>query len=188
MSAFLGRVHFILFNKVCECEKLNQQLIEKFNLNSSEVDACSLPIVFGPLEEMIDENNIHGWLLNQVEATETRLNYILNTLKDQKEDVKAMFYANGKSNCTLTSEVYLDDLFRTMHSYLLDGMPCDGGMSIEDRDDTSVTFKYYDDAHSKIDCFDLLMDCREAWINGYISELPYTCMRVKPTCFKLEVK
>ena len=66
MSAFLGPIHYWLYNKI----KLQQDIVDKlYLLGESYAEALReyCEETFGtfenkPLEEMIDQGNIHGWL------------------------------------------------------------------------------------------------------------------------------
>ena len=81
MSAFLGPIHHWLFNKITLFEDLekdtNRSVAAKYgdqaltiqNEAEEKYGAC-IPEL--PLENLIDTNNIHGWLQNRISIAEKR--------------------------------------------------------------------------------------------------------------------
>ena len=72
MSAFLGPIHFWLYNKIGKQEELTKAIAayaeEKAWIENQKKYTKDLPA----LEDVIDESNIHGWLQGQIHDTETR--------------------------------------------------------------------------------------------------------------------
>ena len=72
MSAFLGPIHFWLYNKIGNQEKLTKEIADLAVQNGwIEDEACFIKTL-PPLETVIDEGNIHGWLQAQISDAETR--------------------------------------------------------------------------------------------------------------------
>ena len=71
MSRYLGKIHYWLFNKIRYSEELENK-IEKWAYEEGLLEAADwksdIISKFGPttgdepLEKIIDESNIHGWL------------------------------------------------------------------------------------------------------------------------------
>ena len=72
MSAFLGPIHFWLYNKIGNQELLTKEIAALAAENSWIPDADSYTKTLPPLETVIDEGNIHGWLQAQITDAETR--------------------------------------------------------------------------------------------------------------------
>lgn len=134
MSAFLGPIHFWLYNKIQLQEELIQNILEvseKNNWDSSlqeKVDTACGEAQRRPLAEVIDESNIHGWLQYHITISERRLAYVVaNLLKDDAlrlEVLKETAYSFGTKHL-VAEETGADEAFKMLNDSLLDGMPCD---------------------------------------------------------------
>lgn len=96
-----------------------------------KLDAACGKLELRPLEEMIDESNIHGWLHEHVGITETRLAFLVTGLL--KEDparlaelkqAKQAAVRFGEKHA-VQEGVGADEAVRIIGDTLLDGMPCD---------------------------------------------------------------
>ena len=131
MSAFLGPIHFWLYKKILFQENLIKKLVETAKNNGWDVNGDMYIRYVNEdrraLEELIDQDNIHGWLQNRINdaeeryafllaeilrADETRLSLLKETAFEFGKEHKA-----GKVDATAAYQVF-DDL-------LLNGMPCD---------------------------------------------------------------
>jgi len=143
MSAFLGPIHHWLFNKIKLFEELEvsiiNQVAEKYGEEAKEI-GNAMEAEYGsfipqqPLENLIDTNNIHGWLQNRIQIAETRQAATLKSFIDKYGNdvvsiVEPLFIEQGKqSGLGLKEEAGLltaPDLYKALNNYLLDGMPCD---------------------------------------------------------------
>ncbi|MFR7873005.1 MAG: hypothetical protein ACLU3K_05100, partial [Peptoniphilus grossensis] len=70
MSLYLGRIHYIMYDKILFQEEILNKLMELL-----EEEKClelkkdlddNFPLERGNLEDIIDERNIHGWLNERV--------------------------------------------------------------------------------------------------------------------------
>ena len=137
MSAFLGKIHHLLYNKILLQEALYKQslvLAKENKLDLSEVVSQAEekfgPPIEGNLEDIIDHSNIHGYLQKCIEGVEARQGHVvlkaidlgldMNILLDLYEEVGIHY---GKINANLDAKPY--DLFIGIYNHLLDGMPCD---------------------------------------------------------------
>lgn len=72
MSLFLGKIHYWLFGKIQWFEGLEQEVLEFAKSKNLPVEEWTkevygkygYPTEDRPLEEIIDTENIHGWLQN----------------------------------------------------------------------------------------------------------------------------
>ena len=81
MSLFLGKIHYWMFNKIIWFQNLEvelEKLAKGEGLNTEEI-LKNLDKKYGekvedkPLEEIIDQGNIHGWLQERITIAENRL-------------------------------------------------------------------------------------------------------------------
>lgn len=147
MSAFLGHIHYWLYNKIrrvverenliyskaettfgSSMEEIRQQVWQTYGEPLPEVD----------LAEIIDQSNIHGWLQRQINVAETRESAFIKELLDLhsekgKEIVNESFAEHGGicGKHALETGKYKADvasgIYQALNDYLLNGMPCDQG-------------------------------------------------------------
>lgn len=72
MSAFLGPIHFWLYNKIGKQEELTKAIASMAAGNGWISDRTAYIRDLPALEDVIDESNIHGWLQDQIHDAETR--------------------------------------------------------------------------------------------------------------------
>ena len=65
MSRFLGKIHYIMFDKINYVDEITRKMSELLDEN---VDLKN--IERGALEDLIDTDNIHGWLQVRVGIVE----------------------------------------------------------------------------------------------------------------------
>lgn len=197
MSAFLGKIHFLLYNKIQLHEKLLKEIL---SLAEKKGFDCNLlveesylkfghPIV-GSLENEIDNSNIHGWLQERIISVEKRLAYIITKLLHQNvinmDEISEIFYKNA---VTLAEDVDIEgyspqEIFKLIFDYMLEGMPCDRINEVIESDDNLVKWRSSIDIHEEywkaidgdINNFHLL---RDAWINGLLSKKDVNCVYVR---------
>ncbi len=190
MSAFLGRIHYWLYNKIQLHEKLIAEVaaLAKSKGYESGVDAIvqdsyrkyGFPVT-GVLEDEIVHSNIHGWLQERISSVEQRLAYVItevlksNLLK--KDEITELFKQNaaGIVRESGINQGSPQDFFNLVFDYMLEGMPCDRVNEIIESNDNSITWKtticlhkdYWDEAGGDINDF---YDFRSAWINALLRE------------------
>ena len=110
MSLFLGKIHFWLFDKIKWFENLEEEVLELAKERNMPVEdwVFYANLNFGektpnkPLDEIIDESNIHGWLEARINSAEGRCAYyITNMLKEDKEiksELIKLYENHGKIN------------------------------------------------------------------------------------------
>jgi len=143
MSAFLAPIHNWLFNKIVMFEDIEMDLRNKYleiygeeiNLIINETKNYGDVIDRNKsLEELIDLSNIHGWLQNRIQNTESRVAMILSkTIEKHGEEAlkiaEDIFYNNGVKCGDIAKHrenpQNAKDMFSTINNYMLEGMPCD---------------------------------------------------------------
>lgn len=94
MSAFLGPIHFWLYNKIQFQESLIDELIRY--ASSQGWSDSDLADKYGSkdrrkLDEVIDESNIHGWLQSRIHDAEGRYAaLVLDVAGDQEDRLTAL--------------------------------------------------------------------------------------------------
>jgi hypothetical protein len=147
MSAFLGYIHHWLYGKinlVAQREQLIYQKAEEMcgataeELQTQVWQIYGAPLADAKLEDVIDHNNIHGWLQRQVTIAETREAAFIKELSDTCGDgahtmIKSAYAEHG-SSCGVHAKqqekydaAVPSGIYQALNDYLLNGMPCDQG-------------------------------------------------------------
>lgn len=192
MSAFLAPIHTWVFNKIKLFENLEEELVntykEKYgesiiNIVTRNQDKYGKPIEDKPIEQLIDTSNIHGWLQNRIDVAETRLSAILteifNQYGNEAVDMAFQVYSehgahsgmDAKSNYSVETA---PEIYKTLNSYLLDGMPCDIVNIVTINKDDRVEWEntrclhrgYWESVNADIDIFYKL---RNTWVREFVS-------------------
>lgn len=148
MSAFLGPIHHWLFNKIVLFENLeesiNKDFIAKYgdkalSITKETEEKYGKFIPNEPLENLIDTDNIHGWLQNRISIAETRqaatLKSFIDNFGSETVELLEKNYANQGSEVgnKAAGEVDISTapaLYKALNNYLLEGMPCDNVNSV----------------------------------------------------------
>lgn len=139
MSKFLAPIHQWLFNKIQLMESIERAIINKEipeNMQNGFVTNLEKKIgsylTEKPLEEQINQDNIHGWLQGRITIAETRQAYLINKIKEDNpeiiESVKKIYKDFGsKTGMEIRSQDPQDaeTIFQALNNYTLEGMPCD---------------------------------------------------------------
>jgi len=184
MSAFLGPIHFWLYNKI----KIQNEIVEEIiDFANNEINADfrgNLYDKFGdgelkPLDKVIDVNNIHGWLQERVSQVEIKLAYavteLLKTKAESIDAIKDIFKSKGAEISTFDNNTELQEIYNAINDTLLDGMPCDHANSVISRSDNEIIWKrnicvheqYWNISGGDVEIFYLL---RDEFIKGLLSE------------------
>ena len=144
MSAFLGPIHYWLYNKIQFQEKFTQVVLKEGWVSSKEVDnACGLADL-RPLEEIIDGGNIHGWLQDKIGVIEKRLAFLVtNSLKEDPSRItrlEEIAYNFGKEN-PMENGISAGAAFKFLEDTMLNGMPCDRVNSVLETSENLVSWK-----------------------------------------------
>ena len=152
MSAFLGPIHFRMYQKIQSQERLTKAMADlavKKNWLDEDAAAAYVKEDSRPLETIIDLSNIHGWLLGAIEDAESRYAALVTKLltqdADRLEDLKKAAIAFGAEHAVEESRPSI--LFNAMDFLKLDGMPCDGACIVTDSSDEDFTWELRLDVH-----------------------------------------
>lgn len=187
MSAFLGPIHHWLYNKILVQESMVEAILE---LNEQKGFVAGLEDQVNercgyldkkPLEEMIDETNIHGWLQSRVEIVENRLSFVVTSIvKDndkRMEEIQSTLYKLGeKTWLSQYREHNLsngEQIYKCLEDLLLDGMPCDHINQLVSSSEDEVIYRRSHCIHEQywVAQGGLVMnyyDIRKSFINGFL--------------------
>ncbi len=155
MSLFLGPIHYWLYNKIDLQNKIVNNIIEVLNIKeiSSILDEKFGYLENKPLEDMINTENIHGWLQEKVDVVENRLaytvKYSLEKDNNNLQKIENIFFEFGKN---INIEGDINDatiIFKAIEDNLLDGMPCDRAKIVINKDYDKVSFEKNICVHQK---------------------------------------
>lgn len=150
MSAFLGHIHHWLYEKISRVAEREQLIYEKAEemcgptaeeLQAQVWQIYGAPLADAKLEDVIDHNNIHGWLQRQVTIAETREAAFIKELIDACGEVartiaKDAYTEHGHlcgqhaKNQGKYDVLTANGIYQALNDYLLNGMPCDQGDAI----------------------------------------------------------
>ncbi len=189
MSAFLGDIHYWLYNKIQVEETMVESILGL--AKSKGYDADSLmeqssnkfgTRVTGALEDEITHNNIHGWLQERITSVESRLAFTTTTLLNEKvvtlEEIVEVFEKNAIENAknvdvepTRPSEV-----FTLVYNSLLAGMPCDRVNVVEADSQELICWvqaidihkEHWDKVGGDVENFKA---CIDKWISSFVTAI-----------------
>ena len=142
MSENLGPIHYMMYDKIKFQDEITASLLEN---DTSEVDKIAKAVSKSPLEDLIDQDNIHGWLDSKIDVVEKRLNYALKHSSNPKDKI----FEFGKKIGHDKNFDNFNQIFSDLNMYLLDGMPCDNGLSAQVDDNGDLYLITNTNLHAK---------------------------------------
>lgn len=203
MSAYLGPIHHWLYKKIKIQDKIVEDILflaeDNYNLKYREYMDKEYGIIEKePLEEIIEESNIHGWLQERIHIVEKRLAYLItNLLKEHAEsyvEIKEIYKNTGlmeAQRILVNNEFTASELYKAaVNDSLLDGMPCDHVNSVKAQDDNNVSWKRNSDVHKE---FWQAVDgdvanyhkLRDEYIKGFVANADATYENTNDSSFKI---
>ncbi|WP_410495771.1 hypothetical protein QTL86_19025 [Cellulosilyticum sp. ST5] len=201
MSAFLGPIHYWLYNKIQMQQDLVEEIMllaeQKWGLNlAEEADEYYGKAERRPLEQVIDGTNIHGWLQEQVSNAEYKLAFCVTKLikndKNALEVLRVIFESKGRDKArTIETNLKANELYKVITDSWLDGMPCDHAYLVIEQGEESITFRrnscvhesYWKAVEGNIDDY---YELRNAWIKGLLEEQKAKLEKIDEVTYKLE--
>lgn len=197
MSKFLAPVHFWLYGKIQIMEDIEKNILENIDNEAVQAKAAELRSTISdyindtPLESVIDEGNIHGWLQDKIAKTEGRQAMLLDfaaTVMPKDELIKTVLTAyesEGRELGNYRSDNELNtapELFKSLGDVLLEGMPCDRVNVITENTADRVKWDVVACVHEKYwvgdritvtDYYDFRASFTKAFIENANSEFTY---------------
>lgn len=211
MSLFLGKIHFWLFNKIVWFESLEENIVKFAEEKQLPVQQWKKEIYSefaepagkGPLEEIIDTSNIHGWLQKTIKSAELRqaalVTLILNENQSYINDMIKMFEEQGEKEgmqrrakqCPELPE----EIYNILNDYILEGMPCDNVNSIINSSENEIQWhaekclhtESWERVNGDVTNF---YNLREAWIKAFVEALnfKFTFVKIKERQYKIQIR
>lgn len=145
MSAFLGPIHYWLYNKIRHVIAREQLLYERAEAQCGSLaeelreqiwQSYGTPLQDKNLAELIDETNIHGWLQRQINIAETReaafITELINNCSETGRELIACVFKEHGATCGKAAkeqgkydDTRAEDIYKAINDYYLNGMPCD---------------------------------------------------------------
>ena len=157
MSAFLGPIHYWLYNKIQLQEELIQDIAtygEKSGwpiFSEKHLEEKTVNKELRPLNELIDVMNIHGWLQERVQDAESRyallVTAILSEDPERLSSLEELAFQFGKERAIDPSSDAVD-AYRKIDDSLLNGMPCDRVNVITEQDPSRTSWVQEEDIHA----------------------------------------
>jgi len=193
MSAYLGPIHHWLFKKIQIFELIEKDIIDSIKSEFPEIqnNITQINDIYGeptpnlPLEQIIDEGNIHGWLQGQISKAELRqaalITLAYNKYGNRAKELIEQSYKKSGSHWGREAkqrlvEVNAINLYKIMNDYILEGMPCDNIAAVTESKPEKVQWKqegclhqdYWEEAEGNIDEF---YNLRNVWITAFLSTI-----------------
>lgn len=156
MSAFLGPIHYLLFDKIKFQNGLCDYLLNNADSKDSnflkEVNDNTSSIPEGTLENIVDLSNIHGSLQSMIKDIEYRLAYIVDRIQKKEifsfEEILKLSNEYGKT-IDVDRDISPVEAYTILSSKLLNGMPCDRVQEILGKDEDFVSWRDRIDIHEE---------------------------------------
>ena len=116
MSKTLGPIHYLMYEKI----KFQDEITD-FLMDGDFSQIKYEPVSKRPLKEILDQENIHGFLQEKIDIVESRLAKALRLCKNPSEKLFKLGQECGKDKGFSNFE----EIFTDLNKYLLNGMPCD---------------------------------------------------------------
>jgi len=189
MSAFLGPIHYWMYDKI----NMQEELLRRFAKKAQEAGWLDSVMDFvnndiQPLEAVIDEANIHGWLNSHIESVEKRYAEltvkVLTSHQERLEDLKAIAFQLGKEQAAAADST-ASHCYKRIEDCTLNGMPCDGVNIVTDKNEDHFSWEQRFDVHGQYwtqaggDAADYYA-LRNQLIAGILSQTSYTLAMPRP--------
>lgn len=149
MSLVLGPIHYLMYSKMSFQESITKRLLHNYPDLAQRIDEEQPPIQEGDIKDLIDQTNIHGWLSSCIETTESRLAAACRLVPD----ALSVVYQIGKETSSNLDTSDYQTLFSSLNPFLLDGMPCDRGLSANVAEEENALYLIH--GNNQHPCFEL---------------------------------
>lgn len=152
MSAFLGPIHSLMYNRIITMQQVINAIAELTEAKGWNVDVNAFVIKeFPPIEEAVDLSNIHASLFGMVDGAEKRFADIISAISknnsERLEKIEAVVRSTGES-MIIEGVNSPEEVCSQLQEILLDGMPCDRATMVNYNSDGSIEILRTMDLHS----------------------------------------
>jgi len=161
MSAFIGPIHYWLYSKIRLVIQREEHIYNKVKIMCGEAveelkeqvgQTFGEPLPDMDLGEIIDHNNIHGWLQRQINVAESREAAFIKELIDScggaaNDLVEQAFGEHGKmtgESAKMQDKYDLETapgIYKALNDFRLNGMPCDQADAVVKNEDDSILWE-----------------------------------------------
>ncbi|HSQ88861.1 hypothetical protein [Romboutsia sp.] len=192
MSKFLAPIHTWLFNKIKLAQDLEENIvklhIDNYNEEALKVQKQAISLYGNyiedkPLENLIDVDNIHGWLQERIKEVESRSAYIItkyyDMYKQESKTITQSAYVNQAKECVKNENNKIDspeNVYISLNNYILSGMPCDRANSVTQRNEDYLVYEQHGCIHKanyelgKAN-LEYMYELRDLWVKTFIENL-----------------
>ncbi len=188
MSAFLGPIHYWLFNKILHVEDRAFAIASAMESNGkaetarSKIEEYGQRLAGADLAELVEGNSIHQSLYGLISKVEVFEAGLVEAAGDDYEIIKKAAEENGKEAAekAVAKEGArpedLESIYRFINDSQLEGMPCDPGAEVEPLDANRLAYRHIACNHISnweyTSCPSSKMcGINNAWLKGFISGL-----------------
>lgn len=151
MSTFLGPIHFWLYHKIGNQESLTKAIADFARQQNWMANANKYTKVLPPLESVIDEGNIHGWLQAQITDAETRyaglVNELLSDDSGRLDALCSVAFDFGKEHMVKAADAA--EVYKAFEDFFVNGMPCDHVNAVTDNRPERLSWEMTQDIHAQ---------------------------------------
>lgn len=151
MSAFLGPIHFWLYNKIGNQEKLTKEIADLAVQNGWIEDGACFIKTLPPLETVIDEGNIHGWLQAQISDAETRYaSLVKRILSGDGNRLEALCKEAGRFGREYAIDAETAEAaYKAFEDFFVNGMPCERVNAVTESTEEKLSWEITQDIHAQ---------------------------------------
>lgn len=196
MSAFLGPIHYWLFNKIKLVENREDAIIKAFSEKfGGDVDTVTKearakygePVGNMPLDQMIGDSPIHGFLSNRITVAETRESFVIVKLINKYGDdagnlaMEAVYKHGLETGRHALKEYEIENVnpesvYKVLQNFFLDGMPCDHVTEVDQPSEKALHGRHTDCLHRTYWADvgisgNFMCSYLAAWVDGFIAGL-----------------
>ncbi len=149
MSLFLSHIHFWLFNKIKIQDDLTREIVESLGDPGlkEDLDKNLGLLAKGDLEDLVDENNIHGSLQGFIDLVDTRLDKLLAYVVEEGLDLERVLEIAYDFGVRLKDKLEIEEgqdlkyYYILLNDIFLCGMPCSRANEVLNMDGESLEFR-----------------------------------------------
>lgn len=188
MSAFLGPIHYWLFNKILHIEDRAFAIANalKDKGKDTEVDAkineYGQRLAGADLAELVGDNSIHNFLYGLISKVEVFEAGLVALAGDDFETARKAVEDHGRASAAKAVEQKgakpddLNTLYQYVADYQLEGMPCDPGAEVDPAAQNKLTYGHTTCNHMSnweyTECpASKMCEIHNAWLQGFVEGL-----------------
>ena len=158
MSTSLGPIHFWLYRKICFQEALTAKIADMAinkhltDILSYEIEEKYIKRDLPSLENVIDTDNIHGWLQERINDAEIRYSKLIDMLlingSENQDRILQTAYEFGLDHKVGVNNI-ASGIYKIFEDSFVNGMPCDKVNTIIAEEDDFLIWVQAMDIHGQ---------------------------------------